>query len=142
MTARPKRQRFPMRLTLLGRLMAAPLVVKKERAYVDVTERDVHVLFAPAFDERFPLSQIEEAVPAVWPIWAGIGPRTNFRGAVGIVGSYRNTVELRFKEAQEVRVVAMPVKCERLYISMEDPEAFIAALTARLEQKPRALVTV
>ena len=54
----------------------------------------------------------------------------DFRGTVAFVGAYENTVEVRFKERQRVRMV-VPLPCERLVLSLEDPEGFIAALEKR-----------
>ena len=38
---------------------------------------------------------------------------------------------MRFKERQRLRMV-VPLPCERLLLSLEDPEAFIAALEKRI----------
>ncbi len=130
-----KRQRFPMLIGTLGRVTLIPFGVTRQRAFVEIAEEELHVRFGPVFEQRFPLSEIEEAVPATWPLWAGIGPRTNFRGAVGMVGAYANIVKLTFKTPQEVRLFVIPVSCERLYVSLEDPKAFIAAL-GKVREEP------
>src|SRR3972149_177970 len=95
-------------------------------ALLEVVERAFRVCGGPLFAYRFPLEAVETAAPARWPMWAGIGPRVDFRGTVAFVGAYENTVEVRFKERQRVRMlVSLP--CERLVLSLEDPEAVIAA---------------
>ena len=117
-----------------------PFGVTRERAFVQVGERELRVCFGPLFDYRFPLEAVETVGPTPWPLWAGIGPRVDFRGTVAFVGAYENTVELRFKERQRVRML-VPMPCDRLIVSMEDPEAFIAALekwTAMPEAAARA----
>jgi hypothetical protein len=56
---------------------------------------------------------------------------------VGLIGTYVNTVEVQFKEPQRVRLM-VPVRCQRLYLSVEDPHDFISALTRRLTVEAKA----
>ena len=127
--ARPKK--FPVLISGRWRLLLAPFGVTQERAFVQVGERELRVCFGPLFAYRFPLAAVETAAPVRWPLWAGIGPRVDFRGTVAFVGAYEKTVEVRFAERQRVRMIA-PVPCERLIVSLEDPEGFIAALEKRI----------
>ena len=126
--ARPKR--FPVLIKGRWMPLLIPFGVTQERAFVQVGERELRVCFGPLFDYRFPLEAVETAAPSPWPLWAGIGPRVDFRGTVAFVGSYENTVEIRFKERQRVRMI-VPMPCDRLIVSVEVPEAFIAALEKR-----------
>lgn len=119
--------------------MLALFGITREQAYTEISaDAELHVEFGPVFDEWFRLEDIEEAVPAVWPLWAGIGPRTNFRGAVGIVGTYANVVMVRFKRSQVVRLLMVRVTCDRLYISLQDPRGFISAIGQAQEQLEEA----
>jgi hypothetical protein len=79
---------------------------------------------------------VDAASPSHWPVWAGIGWRTNFRGTVGLIGTYVNIVEVRFKESKRVRML-LPSACRRLYLSLEEPGEFIAALRKAAEPAPR-----
>ena len=126
--ARPKS--FPVLIRGRWWPLLMPFGVTQERAFVQVGERELRVCFGPLFDFRFPLEEVERAAPARWPFWAGIGPRGGFRGTVAFVGAYEKTVEVRFKERQRVRMI-VPVPCQRLVLSLEDPEGFIAALARR-----------
>jgi hypothetical protein len=126
---RPKR--FPVLIKGRWLPLLIPFGVTQERAFVQVGERELRVCFGPLFDYRFPLEAVETAAPTRWPLWAGIGPRVDFRGMVAFVGAYENTVEVRFKERQRVRMI-VPVPCQRLVLSLEDPEGFIAALEKRV----------
>jgi hypothetical protein len=126
--ARPKR--FPVLIRGRWWPLLMPFGVTQERAFVQVGERELRVCFGPLFDYRFPLEAVERVAPARWPFWAGIGPRVDFRGTVAFVGAYEKTVEVRFKERQRVRMI-VPVPCQRLVLSLEDPEGFIAALARR-----------
>ena len=123
-------KRFPVLIRGRWWPLLMPFGVTQERAFVQVGERELRVCFGPLFDYRFPLEAVERAAPARWPLWAGIGPRVDFRGMVAFVGAYEKTVEVRFKERQRVRMI-VPVPCQRLVLSLEDPEGFIAALARR-----------
>jgi len=124
--ARPKR--FPLLMKSRWMPLLVPFGVTQARAFAQVGERELRVCFGPLFEYRFPLEAVETVAPARWPWWAGIGPRVDFRGTVAFISAYENTVEVRFKERQRVRMV-VPVPCDRLFLSLEDPEAFVAALT-------------
>jgi hypothetical protein len=126
--ASPKK--FPLLLSGRWRVLLIPFGVTQERAFVQVGELELRVCFGPLFDYRFPLEAVETTAPTRWPLWAGIGPRVDFRGMVAFVGAYENAVEVRFKERQRMRML-VPVPCQRLIVSLEDPEAFIAALEKR-----------
>ena len=123
-------KRFPVLIRGRWWPLLMPFGVTQERAFVQVGERELRVCFGPLFDFRFPLEAVERAASARWPFWAGIGPRVDFRGTVAFVGAYEKTVEVRFKERQRVRMI-VPVPCQRLVLSLEDPEGFIAALARR-----------
>ena len=129
-TKHTKTRRFPILVSPFWRALLFPFGVTPERAFAAIDDGELRVSFGRLFDHRFPLEQVEVAAPARWPLWAGIGLRTDFRRTVAFVGAYVNTVEVRFKERQRVRMV-VPLPCERLVLSLEDPEAFIAALEKR-----------
>ena len=122
--------RFPILISPLWRPLLLPFGATAERSFAEVEDGNLHVRFGFLFQHRFPLDQVEGASLAHWPLWAGIGWRMNFRGTVGLIGTYVNTVEVRFKEPQRVRLL-VPVRCRRLYLSVDDPRGFIAALRPR-----------
>ena len=119
--------RFPILVSRAWRPFLLPFGATVSRSYAEIEEGRLNVRFG-LFDHTFPLDQVESAAPSHWPLWAGIGWRTNFRDIVGLVGSYSNIVEVRFKEPQRLQVLRLPVRCRRLYLSLQDPAAFIAAL--------------
>ena len=119
--------RFPMLLSPFWRPLLLPLGGTPGRSYAEIEDGQLHVRFGLLFDQRFPLDEIEAAAPSHWPVWAGIGWRASFRGTVGLIGTYVNIVEVRFKQRQRVRMV-LPVPCRRLFISLAEPRDFISAL--------------
>ena len=64
------------------------------------------------------------------PWWAGIGWRTNFVGQIGLLGSHDGCVEIRFREPATVNM-PLPLRCQRLTISLKLPKDFLAALAER-----------
>jgi hypothetical protein len=131
------RHRFPILITGLGSVLLLPFGVSRRQAVVQVRDGKMHVQFGPMFDHTFSLEEVAGAERATWPLWAGIGPRANLRGAVGLVGAYRNVVRVTFKKPQSVRLFVVPVTCQRLYLSLEDPEGFIEAIEGHLEATAR-----
>jgi hypothetical protein len=119
-----------------------PFGVTRGQAYALVQDGELHVRFGPMFDERIPIDSIETAEDATWPRWAAVGPRANFRGAVGLIGALDNVVKLTFKEPIDVRLFVFPISCRRLYLSLVHPDHFLEALgkapTERTEAKQAA----
>jgi len=118
--------RFNILVSPLWRPFLVPFGATADRSYAELDGGDLVVRFG-WFSHRFPLSEIEGASPSHWSILAGIGWRTNFRDTIGLIGTYVNVVEVRFKRPQPARML-LPVKCKRLYISIEEPRDFIGAL--------------
>ncbi|MBI2913511.1 MAG: hypothetical protein HYY03_06285 [Chloroflexi bacterium] len=135
-------QRFAILISPLWKPLLWPFGATADRAFADIDEQELHVRFGRLFDHHLPLDQVEGVDSTHWPLWAGIGWRTNFRGTVGLVGAYVNAVEVRFKEPQRVRLL-IPVPCRRLVLSLEEPHDFMAALRKRLRaptgEAPRRL---
>jgi len=129
--------RFPILISPLWRPFLLPFGATAERSFAEIEDGQLHVRFGALFDQRFPLEQVEGAGQAHWPLWAGVGWRTSFRGTIGLIGTYVNIVEVRFKQPQRVRLV-VPQRCRRLVLSLEDPRGFIAALSERPAPQPTA----
>jgi len=125
MTEQAKGHRFPILITQFSQLLMIPFGVTRRRAFVQLADGEVHVRFGPMFDERIRLDNIESAEVSKWPRWAGVGPRTNLRGVVGLVGAYGNVVRLTLKEPMDVHLFLAPVSCRRLYLSLEHPDLFL-----------------
>jgi hypothetical protein len=128
MSARGGGHRFPILITELSQLFMVPFGVTRRHAFAQVRDGELRVQFGPMFDERISVANIKEAVVTRWPRWAGVGPRTNFRGAVGLVGSYQNVVRLTFKKPIDVHLYLLPVSCSTLYVSFEHADRFLEAI--------------
>lgn len=123
-------KRFQIRVDPIWRPFVLVGGAVRSNTYVDVDEEAVTFHFGYLFNHTEDRDDITSVKKRDWPWWMGIGWRTNMRGLVGIVGSYRNVVEVSF-------VGETPAwgffKLNRIAVSLEDPDGFIAALN-----EPRA----
>src|SRR5689334_18136641 len=97
-------KRFAVAISPVWRPALLVMGVTPKRSYVEVDEEDMHVSFG-RLEYYFPLEAVEDIRLSNWPLWAGIGARTNFRGKVGLVGTYVNVVKITFKEPQQMRLL-------------------------------------
>ena len=77
-------------------------------------------------ESRIPLTDIAESKQVDWPLWNGIGIRVSFNKSLGLVGSDKGVVELALQP--EKKVSFLGINCEKLAVSLEDPEGFLSAL--------------
>ena len=120
-----------MRFPILRSPWWAPLLLlfgaTPGRSYVELADDRLVARFGWLFHYSFPLADIEGAGRRSWPLLYGIGWRTNLFGVIGLIGSHRNVVEVRLKRRRWVWML-LPLSCNRLAVSLEDPEAFLEAL--------------
>ena len=127
-TAEPTVRRFPIELGRRSRpLLRVLFGVRPERAYVDLGE-DLEARFGVGH-LRTPMSNVVSwRIEGPWLWITAIGIRRSVRhGDVTFGGTHRGGVRLDFRE----RVRAMGFRVPALYVTVEDPAAFSAALTAR-----------
>lgn len=129
-------KRFALAISPVWRPALLVLGVTPKRSYIEIGEEDAHVCFG-RLEYYFPLEAVENVALSNWPLWAGIGARTNFRGTVGLVGTYVNVVKITFKEPQQMRLLVRTA-CKQLFLSVEEPHAFIAALKKHAPAHARA----
>jgi len=128
MTGNPTVQRFPIELGSRSRpLLRVLFGVRPDKAYVDIGE-DLEARFG--FGHlRTPLSNVVSwRIEGPWLWITAIGIRRSIRhGDFTFGGTHRGGVRLDFREP----VPAMRFRVPALYVTVEDPEAFTAVLTAR-----------
>ena len=120
-------KRFPIRVDAVWRPFVLAGGATRSNAYVDVTPEAVTFHFGYLFNHTEDRNDITEVKKRSWPLWMGIGWRTNLRGLVGIVGSYNGVVEVAFEGNTPAWGF---IKMNRIAVSLEDPDGFIAALEA------------
>ena len=105
-------------------------LVRDSNSYVAIEGERLRVRFGWFFHQTFALSDIEGVEAMRWPWYYGLGWRSNLVGLVGVVGSMRGVVAIRFRERQRVGGIVPLVKlrCDRLAVSVREPEELVAAL--------------
>lgn len=122
--------RFEIARSPVWRWLLAGLGATERRSVVEVDDEAVDVTFG-FFHQRIPFSELKGASVAMrtvpWYLY-GIGWRTNLAGGVGLIGAARDIVKLELAKPRRVSIAGLPVTCRELYISMQEPDAFVAAL--------------
>ena len=117
--------RHPIKLGAWYPLLAL-LGATRRRSYVDVDEGVVTFRLG-AWRLRVPRADVADAAPARWPWYGGIGWRIG-PGTVGLIGSLAGVVRVTLSTPHRTRVVFIPVRMRQVFVSLENPESFIADL--------------
>jgi hypothetical protein len=126
-TLQSEAMRFPiLRSPLWGPLLAL-FGGTSGRSYVELASDKLVARFGWLFHRSFPLTDIEGCGRRSWPWLYGVGWRTNLIGVIGLIGSYQNVVEVRLKRRRWIWMI-LPLSCNRLAVTLEDPEAFLEAI--------------
>jgi hypothetical protein len=122
--------RYPIRVDSVWRPLLTLFGVAAERAYVDVEPDRVRFRFGWPFDQAVPRDAIAGVARVEWPWYWGIGWRVGPLNRVGLIGSRRGVVEVRLREPHRVVLTVFPWRVRRIAVSVQDPEALVAALKA------------
>lgn len=132
--------RFAIRIDPVWRAFLLAGGATRRNSFVELTDTEITFRFGALFRRTFPRADIDGAAGRRWPLWYGVGWRSNLRGVIGLIGSYRDVVEVKLK----ARTRAWGVfPCDRIAVSLEDPNGFLSALgdgarTSRAETPRRA----
>ncbi|HXQ75295.1 MAG TPA: hypothetical protein VN791_02275 [Acidimicrobiales bacterium] len=95
---------------------------------VELDDEVLHVRMGWAFRARIPRRDVTDARTVTGPV-GGIGVH-GWRGRWLVNGSMRQIVGLDIEPAARALAVGLPVHVHYLALSLEDPDAFVAALTS------------
>ena len=98
----------------------------KRRSYVELTDEELTLSFG-FLEETMPRSHVVQAREARWPVWGGVGWRMG-PGTLGLIGALSGIVELELEPPHRTRVLWIPLDYHRVFISLEEPAAFLRAL--------------
>jgi len=122
----PGNGRFPIRyspsLALLFQAMALP----PGGSFVDLDDRTMRVRLGWAFSARIPRSLVVAARPAP-PVHLTVGAH-GWRGRWLVNGARDGIVEVDLAEPVRAFTAGFPLRLRQLVVSLEDPDAFMAAL--------------
>jgi len=122
--------RFPISIThnFLLEPMLHVFGVKRESSYVEIGAETLDVRMGVWFHETFPLAQVASMAPSDWPWWGGLGVKLCPNHGVGVVGANEGIVNVKLKSAVKTKVL-VTVDCEQLWLSLEDADGFMRALS-------------
>jgi hypothetical protein len=121
--------RFNIRIDSIWRAALILGGATSQNSYVILGDDGMHFRFGLLFNRTIPYDQVAAVFPRSWPFLYGIGWRSNLRGVIGLTGSYHDVVEVRLTKRIGNWAGVFPV--DRIAVSLEEPEAFIAEVSAR-----------
>jgi hypothetical protein len=131
--------RFAIRIDPVWRPLLLLGGATPENSYVEVTDERVTFAFGLLFLRTFPRSEVAGVESRHWPLLMGVGWRSDLRGTIGLIGSYEGVVEVRLAHRSRVWWV---FPCDRICVSLEDPNGFMGALSQRpAPEGPAAMPT-
>lgn len=119
--------RFPMRLSSLGKPILALFGGIQSQSYVDVIAGSIRFKFG-FYDLSLSTSEISGVESTTIPLIAGLGWKLGFGGSVGLIGSQKGVVKVSLREPKHIRMLLIPFTARSIYVSLQDPEGFIAEL--------------
>ena len=100
-------------------------------SYVEIGEDAIRLRFGAGFDRTIERQNVIGATTMSWSIINGLGVRAG--GEIfGLIGSTSGVVELQLRESVNLRFAGWPWHARRIAISLEDPQAFIEAITTHV----------
>lgn len=123
--------RYPIKIT--DNFLLEPIMhtfgCRPETSFAEIKDGSLEVSMGIWFHEVVPLSEIARIAPSEWPWWGGLGVKLYHHG-IGVVASLDGVANVRFKSPIKMRAVVQ-VECSQLWISLEDREGFLRALSER-----------
>jgi hypothetical protein len=120
-------QRFAIRRSPFWRPLLVLFGATASRSYVLVEQDAIEVRFG-FFHHRFARERIAAARQSEGRWWYGIGWHTDLMQSLILNGSLGGIVELELRPPGLVWLLFIPIRCSRLYLSLEDPEGFVRAV--------------
>lgn len=127
--------RFRMRIDPIWRPLLLLGGATRDNSFVEAGADSVTFQFGFLFTRTIPRSEIMGVESRHWPLIAGIGWRSTFRGVIGLIGSYDGVVEVRLAKRSRAWFI-FPM--DRICVSLEEPNGFMAALHTPSEPEEQA----
>jgi hypothetical protein len=116
---------FAIRFDPWYRVLSTVLLLPPSSAHV-IAGEEIEVRMGWAFRARFPRSAVASAAPTeMRPLSRGVH---GFGGRWLVNGSGSGIVRIELRPAQRGHVMGVPVQLRELLVSVDDPQALVAAL--------------
>ena len=124
-------QRFAIRYTAWFRWFMVAMAMGPRRSWVAIRPDQLEVRMGWGFRMQVPRTSISSARAIDAKLWWGIGVHTDLRGTWIVNGSQSGMVEVRFDPRAAAKgPVPFSIHPRAVALSLEEPEAFLAALGA------------
>jgi hypothetical protein len=121
--------RFAMRSSRWLQPIFALVLLLPRFTLVEVDDASIVVRFGWAFRATIPRPSVR-TVERTGDVWWAVGVHTNGRGRWIVNGSPHGMVRIDLSPAAPARALGFPVHVRRLLLSLVDPDAFVAGVTA------------
>ncbi len=125
---------YPISIAPLWRFWLLLFGVTQKSAFAELSEEGLLVRFGFA-EYRISPEEISSASLSTWSVWAGVGWRTDLAGTIALIGAPGRAVDLRLRERKQLG--RFGISCERLVVTVENPERFVEAIGQLLEKASR-----
>jgi hypothetical protein len=122
-------QQFSISYTRFNRVLFKVLGMGRNQSGVTVSDSTVRVHMGWGFDGTIARNHIVAATHARKPWWRGWGVH-GWSGSWVVNGSDDGIVKLTINPPAHVRMMVFAFKARELYVSLEDPDGFLATLNA------------
>lgn len=123
-------RQFSISYTSFNRKLLKVFGMGPNKSSVAVTETDVRVRMGWGFDGTIPRNLIVSATRAEKPAGKGWGVH-GWAGSWVVNGSDEGIVKLTIDPPVHARMIIFAVKLRELYVSLDDPEGFLAAINTK-----------
>ena len=130
MTGMPEPKRFPIRFTSANGILFRGLLILPSSAYVELGGDDIHVRVGWAFSARIPRPLVARAGPGKPPRIPLTAGTHGWAGRWLVNGAPDGIVDIELTDRVRAFVAGFPVRLKVLSVSLEDPDGFLAALSA------------
>ncbi len=121
-------RRFPIKLGAVWRPVLIFHGATRGSSYVEVSESTVTARLGWNRID-LPRAEIAWARRESWPWWRGVGWAPTMRGGLGVIGAKDQVVRIHLRRPRLTLLSILPVRLRDVYVSVDDPEGLIAALT-------------
>lgn len=121
--------RFAISYNALSRVFLTILGIGPGKAYVDVSEETVKARLGWSGSATMPrqaIARVERVDRIPW--WLGFGMHGSFRGTWALNGAGTGALKITMSRPASGRVLVLPIRATTVYLSLEDPAGFIAAV--------------
>ena len=120
-------KRFPIRFGRANAVLMRVLGIGPKRSYVEIDGEAVRARMGWGFQADIPRATIVGVRPVPY-VWWAFGVHFASRGRWIVNGSGHGVVALVLDPPARARTLVVPIRLRELWVSLEDPDGFRAAL--------------